>query len=203
MTASNRQKKILRFFGLDFAENISSGAAGWEIRSIFQDPSNELEWNKYLYLTNDYCRDSDQLASFDRKQLQSTELPDDWDSNVAAAEYRGEIISDEMPHGSPFDDPAPEIHTDGRTFMFTGKFDYGDRSACQAVVVAHGGLAPDTKTITTDIDYLVIGTAGSKSWKIKCFRIFLNGSYHITRRVNLFQSSVSIMCSFRDFFEFV
>ncbi len=166
MTASNRQKKILRFFGIEFADNISCGAAGWEIGSIFHDPNNELAWNKYLYLTNDFCRDSDQLATFDRLELESAELPADWDSSDAATQFRKEIISDEMPHGSPFDDPAPEILIEGRTFMFTGKFDFGDRSACQAAVMARGGLAPDTKTITTEIDYLVIGTSGSKSWKM-------------------------------------
>jgi len=166
MTASNRQKKILRFFGIDFADNITSGAAGWEIGSIFHDPNNELAWNKYLYLTNDFCRDSDQLATFDRLELESTELPVDWDSSDAASEFRKEVISEEMPHGSPFDDPAPEVLIEGRTFMFTGKFDYGERSACQAAVEALGGRAPDTKTITTEIDYLVIGTSGSKSWKM-------------------------------------
>ena len=88
MTASNRQKKILRFFGIDFADNITSGAAGWEIGSIFHDPNNELAWNKYLYLTNDFCRDSDQLATFDRLELESTELPVDWDSSDAASEIK-------------------------------------------------------------------------------------------------------------------
>ena len=166
MTASNRQKKVLRFFGIEFADNISYGAAGWEIGSIFHDPNNELAWNKYLYLTNDFCRDSDQLATFDRLELESAELPADWNSSDAATQFRKEIISDEMPHGSPFDDPAPGILIEGRTFMFTGKFDFGDRSACQAAVMARGGLAPDTKTITTEIDYLVIGTSGSKSWKM-------------------------------------
>ena len=169
MTASNRQKKILRFFGINFADNISSGAAGWEIGSLFHDPSNELAWNKYLYLTNDFCRDSDQLASFDKEQLDKAELPDDWTLSEAASEYRKEIISEEMPHGSPFDDPAPVIDFADKTFMFTGKFDFGDRSACQAAVEARGGRAPETKTITTDIDYLVIGTAGSKAWKMGAY----------------------------------
>jgi len=74
-----------------------------------------------------------------------------------------------MPDGSPFDSPAPEIDWRGKTFMFTGKFIFGERSACQAAVESLDASAPDTKTVTPGIDYLVVGTAGSKAWKMGAY----------------------------------
>lgn len=166
MTASNRQKKLLRFFGIKFANNISSGAAGWEIGALFNDPENEQAWNKYLYMTNDFSGDSDQLKPFDRSELDSLNLPKGWSASAAAGEYRSEIMSSEMTDCSPFDAPAPVVEFRGKTFMFTGKFNFGERTACQAAVESLGASAPDTKSVTSDIDYLVVGTAGSKAWKM-------------------------------------
>jgi len=169
MTASNRQKKLLRFFGIKFAHNISSGAAGWEIGSLFNDLKNEHAWNKYLYLTNDFTGDSDQLKPYDRAELDSLKLPEGWSASAAAGEYRSEIISSEMTDCSPFDSPAPVVEFRGKTFMFTGKFNFGERTACQATVESLGASAPDTKSVTPDIDYLVVGTVGSKAWKMGAY----------------------------------
>ncbi len=169
MTATNRQKKILRFFGIKFAHNISSGAAGWEICLIFNDPENELAWNKYLFLTQDFSGDSDQMTAFERTELDSLELPQDWTASAAASQYRSDVVASEISDGSPFDAPEPEIEFRGKSFMFTGKFTFGDRSACQGAVESHGGAAPDTKTVVPEIDYLVIGTDGSKAWKMGAY----------------------------------
>ena len=169
MTATNRQKKLLRFFGIKFSHNISSGAAGWEIGSIFSDPENELAWNKYLFLTKDFSGDSDQLSTFDRTQLDALELPQDWTASAADSQYRSDIVASEISDGSPFDSPEPEIEFRGKSFMFTGKFTFGGRSACQRAVESRGGFAPDTKTVVPEIDYLVIGTDGSKAWKMGAY----------------------------------
>ncbi|MEY4243968.1 MAG: hypothetical protein RLZZ245_1553 [Verrucomicrobiota bacterium] len=169
MTATNRQKKLLRFFGIKFAHNISSGAAGWEIGSIFNDPKNELAWNKYLFLTKDFSGDSDQLTTFERIELDSLELPQDWTASAAASQYRSDIVASEISDGAPFDSPEPEIEFGGKSFMFTGKFTFGDRSACQGAIESCGGKAPDTKTVVPEIDYLVIGTDGSKAWKMGAY----------------------------------
>ena len=169
MTATNRQKKLLRFFGIKFAHNISSGAAGWEIGSIFNDPENELAWNKYLFLTKDFSGDSDQLTAFERTELDSLELPQDWTASASASQYRSDIVASEISDGSPFDSPEPEIEFRDKSFMFTGKFTFGDRSACQGAVESRGGAAPDTKTVVPEIDYLVIGTDGSKAWKMGAY----------------------------------
>ncbi len=53
--------------------------------------------------------------------------------------------------------------------MFTAKLTFGDRSACCIAVEIHGASAPDTKTVVPDIDYPVIGTAGSKAWKMGAY----------------------------------
>lgn len=169
MTASNRQKKLLRFFGLNFTPTISSGAAGWQIGQLLHNPDHQLAWKKYLFLTNDFCRDSDQLKAFDRAELDSLKLLENSTASAAAADYREDTVSAEMPDGSPFDCPAPVVGFKGKTYMFTGKFDFGDRLACQAAVESLGASAPDTKNVTGEIDYLVIGTAGSKSWKMGAY----------------------------------
>lgn len=166
MTATNRQKKLLTFFGIKFAHNISAGAAGWEIGSIFSDPANELAWNKYLFLTNDFDGDSDQLATFDRAVLDAFELPQDWTASTAISQYRSDVVALEIADGSPFDSPEPEVEFPGKSFMFTGKFAFGDRSTCQAAVERRGAVAPDTKTVVPETDYLVIGADGSKAWKM-------------------------------------
>ncbi len=49
MQASNRQKKILRFFKIPFSPNISSGAAGWDIGILMGSDEYRIEWEKYLY----------------------------------------------------------------------------------------------------------------------------------------------------------
>ncbi len=159
----------MTFFGIKFANNISSGAAGWEIASIFNDPENELAWNKYLFLTKDFSGDSNQLTTFDRTELDSLQLPQDWTASAAASQYRSDIVASAISDGSPFDSPEPEIEFRGRSFMFTGKFTFGDRSACQGAVESRGGSAPDTKTVVPEIDYLVIGTDGSKAWKMGAY----------------------------------
>jgi NAD-dependent DNA ligase len=166
MNASHRQKKILTFFGIKFASYISSGAAGWEIGSLLNKPENKLAWNKYQYLTNDFSTESDQLKPFDRAELNALQLPENWTVATAEKDYRSEIVLSELSDGSPFDAPPPEINFQNKVFMFTGKFMFGDRAICQATVESLGGSAPDTKTITSQIDYLVIGTAGSRGWRM-------------------------------------
>jgi hypothetical protein len=49
--ATNRQKKILRFFRVPFGPTISVGAAGWEISTIMSDEEQRLRWRRYLFLT--------------------------------------------------------------------------------------------------------------------------------------------------------
>jgi hypothetical protein len=44
--ASNRQKKMLRFFGIPFSTKLSVGAAGWEIATIMLNEGNRCGFRR-------------------------------------------------------------------------------------------------------------------------------------------------------------
>lgn len=54
------------------------------------------------------------------------------------------------------------IEFDGKYFCFTGKFIYGPREKCETAVIEKGATV--IKSITKNIDYLVIGTLSSRDW---------------------------------------
>jgi len=163
--ANNRQKKILTFFGISYSPNITTGAAGWEIAALMENEANREKWRKYLYLTKDYDSETPDLAPFDPNELENVIIPDDWSSSLEKLGIYDEIVGQEISSGAPFDVPAPEIDFEGTTFLFTGKFEFGTREACQAAVTERGGSAPSQQSVSRAIDYLVIGAGGSKSWK--------------------------------------
>jgi NAD-dependent DNA ligase len=165
MTATNRQKKLLTFFGIRFSPNISTGAAGWEIGAIMEDEKNRERWRRYLFLTRDFDSDSPILAKYDPAELEAVNIPEDWSASDEMQKFHDEIVGQEMSGGAPFDDPAPSIDFAGHSFMFTGKFEFGTRKACQNAVTERGGSAPSQKSVSREIDYLVIGSGGSKAWK--------------------------------------
>lgn len=169
MKATNRQKKILRFFKIPFYPNISMGAAGWEISDLMKDSECREQWRRYLYLTKDFDSDNDQLKSFDEEEFANIEVPKDWSSSESLKKFREELVANVLADNSPFDQPQPHVEFKNKSFMFTGKFSFGTRKACQLVVIEHGGYAPSKKVVSREIDYLVIGVQGSVDWK--------NGSY--------------------------
>lgn len=163
--ASNRQKKLLRFFGRRWSSRLSAGAAGWEIAEIMSDAARREKWRKYLYLTNDFGFDSDALKPFDPSQLESVVVPDNWNSGRAFKHFEEELVADILRDESPFDRPQPAVVFVGKSFMFTGKFAFGSRKSCQQAVLQRGGYAPDQASVSQHIDYLVIGNQGSPTWK--------------------------------------
>ena len=62
----------------------------------------------------------------------------------------------------PLDDPQPEIIFEGHTFLFTGTCAYGTRKQCKDFIEIVGGT--NARSVTRDLDYLVIGTYVTKSW---------------------------------------
>lgn len=162
--ATNRQRKLLRFFAVPFSPNISVGAAGWEIAGIMSNDENREQWRRYLFLTGDFDSDTDALAPCDMEELRTVRIPEGWSSGDALRQFREELVSELIHDQSPFDCPQPEIHFANRTFIFTGKFSFGPRKGCQDAVTGRGGSAPDQKSVSREIDYLVIGTEGSKAW---------------------------------------
>ena len=125
MAISNREKKILRFFGVPISENMSHGAAGWEIGRILADEAKRGLWERYVYVTQDFGSESDQLLPFDRATLASVEIPAGWTSRAAVAGYREAIVDEALSDGSPYDLPQPEVVFPQCTFVFTGKFAFG------------------------------------------------------------------------------
>ncbi len=63
----------------------------------------------------------------------------------------------------PVNNPAPEICFEDKCFCFTGKFALGTRKICEKEAQDRG--AKIGKSITKKLDYLVIGTIGSRDWK--------------------------------------
>jgi hypothetical protein len=62
----------------------------------------------------------------------------------------------------PLDDPPPVIRIPGKSFCFTGKFEYGSRHECEECIIASRGVVHHY--IVQDANYLVIGLLGSRDW---------------------------------------
>lgn len=163
--ASNRQKKILRFFGVPFSPNLSAGAAGWEIEQLLCDESRRERWRRYLFLTKDFDSDTDQVKAHSAAALEAVVVPEDWSGSEAIQQFKQELVADMLRDQSPFDRPQPQVVFVGKTFVFTGKFVFGSRKKCQEAVVWRKGIAPDLKSVTQFVDYLVVGVEGSAAWK--------------------------------------
>jgi hypothetical protein len=164
-SATNRQKKLLRFFNISFSEKITVGAAGWEIAGKMSEEANRELWHRYLFLTKDFDSDTDSLKPFDEAELKTVEIPEDWNSSEEFRHFRDELVEKILHDESPFDRPQPVVLFAKRSFIFTGKFSFGTRKACQEAVISRGGSASDSKSVSHQIDYLVIGAEGSTAWR--------------------------------------
>ena len=63
----------------------------------------------------------------------------------------------------PVNQPDPDISFFGKRFLFTGTCAYGTRQECQVEVEKRGGI--NEKSVTKRLDYLVLGTYVTSSWK--------------------------------------
>jgi NAD-dependent DNA ligase len=86
------------------------------------------------------------------KEVLTSLLGGTWEQTGAATGLSTEL---------PIQDDTPVILVD-RRFCFSGRFIFGTRSACESFVIARGGII--NKTITKDLDFLVIGTFISPDW---------------------------------------
>lgn len=66
----------------------------------------------------------------------------------------------------PLCDPAPVLDFDGRRYCFTGTFNFGGRSECEAAVTWRGASCG---SLTQKTDVLVIGMYATESWKHSSF----------------------------------
>lgn len=161
--ATNRQRKLLKFFGVSFGPEITLGAASWEIDGLLSDPSNCEKWRRYVYLTRDLDSDTDGLRPFDEAGLGAVDVPEGWETEAAVQEFHEELAQRVISEEGPFDSPAPAITYEGMAFCFTGKFDTGSRSDCENAVRERGGTT--TGTVSREVAYLIVGTLGSPVWK--------------------------------------
>ncbi|MDP2957888.1 MAG: BRCT domain-containing protein [Longimicrobiales bacterium] len=74
----------------------------------------------------------------------------------------GSVGGETASTGLPFNEPVAPIEITDRTFVFTGRFAYGARSACEEAVRRIGGWVEPR--VTQHTDYLVIGTFASRDW---------------------------------------
>lgn len=68
---------------------------------------------------------------------------------------------------SIFTDPIPEVFIIGSTFLFSGKFEYGEKIECCEAVSRAGGLIQNQ--VNGFLDYLVVGKLGNERWKYKTY----------------------------------
>lgn len=163
--ASNRQKKVLKFFGVDFGPSITVGAAGWEIDWLMSEPQKYDRWRRYLYLTHDFDNDTDDLRPFSEKALQDVVVPDNWRPQAEIDAFQAKLAESIITEQSPYDSPQPPVVFEEKSFVFTGKFHCGARKECEGAVIERGGECPKVGHVSHNIDYLVIGENGSAAWK--------------------------------------
>lgn len=74
----------------------------------------------------------------------------------------GVVVGQNLSTTLPLDTPAPELAFDGQVYVFTGKFAFGPRSACEETVTRLGARCDSTITKRTRV--LVVGTFASRDW---------------------------------------
>ena len=95
---------------------------------------------------------------------ESSELHDLLVQISGGIEGAGELFK---PTTLPLDRPPPPVVFGDRSFLFTGTFIFGNRRACETAVREKGGVIE--KTVTRRLDYLVIGSYVTDSWKHQSF----------------------------------
>ena len=166
--ATTRQLKLLGFFGIDISQPLTKGWCSGVIGRLFSEPANKHLWAAYVFTTGDEDDTSIALRPYDRAELVDVRIPDEWrpkratGTTSATRKALEELIADTLRDGSPFDDPLPEVTFSGRTFCFTGEFEFGTRKQCQEAVLNRGGLV--SKGITRSTDVLVIANDANPRW---------------------------------------
>lgn len=86
-------------------------------------------------------------------------------SGITGGNPAGDVAS--LSTELPFSSPLPDLTIDGCKFCVTGTFEFGTRKKVQDAIESKGGVVlPGVKA---DLDFLVIGTIGSRDWKHSTF----------------------------------
>lgn len=162
MNATNRQKKVLNFFGISGADKMSLGMAGLMIDEIFSDEEARHLWDKYLYVTSDFDRLSPELKPHAIEELKAVEIPPTWNRVKEEKKANDSFVAAIVEKGSPFDFPEPEIEWKGRIFVLTGNFLAGKKGECALAIERLEGIVAGDLTASTD--YLIVGAKGNPSY---------------------------------------
>jgi NAD-dependent DNA ligase len=166
--ATNRQLKLLRFFGKDISQPLTKGVCSGIIGRLFSNPANKYLWTAYVFATGDEDDTSTNLQPHSHEALLKVVIPKDWrpkQLGIGGSSSRGsleKLIAETLKEGSPFDDPLPEIHMKGRNFCFTGDFEFGPRKQCQEATTSRGGLV--SREVTRSTDVLVVAKDANPRW---------------------------------------
>ena len=90
MPISNRQHKVLKFFGLEIPLDATRGAANSIITRVFASDDNWIQWLRYKKLTGDYGHESPDLEEFDRTALETVNVDDEIDVERQLHEFEAE-----------------------------------------------------------------------------------------------------------------
>jgi hypothetical protein len=71
---SNRQLKVIRFFGFQIPPKITRGLANTAITRLFEDADKRKQWEQYKTLTGDFYDDSAELKPFDPEELHKVRI---------------------------------------------------------------------------------------------------------------------------------
>lgn len=95
------------------------------------------------------------------KYLEALKFRDIGKGNDAIKSFRSllDAAANEIDFDGIWDNPV--IEYPGKTFCFTGVFDYGSRKKCETAVMERGGVIDK---VNLSLDYLIVGSDTNKSW---------------------------------------
>jgi NAD-dependent DNA ligase len=110
-----------------------------------------------------YKRVTEILADGVVDQIEMSELLDTLDRFANRNFELGETLK---ATSLPLSSPAPDLIFEGKTYCFTGTFNFGQRKHCEAVMIERGATVGG---LTKKTDVLVIGVYATDSWKHSAF----------------------------------
>ena len=168
--ASNRQLKLLKFFGKKPPANATSDIARRMISRIFMEKPHYRElWAKYKFITGDDDNDSPDLKPFDLEELLDLALPDDWKKSGSKKLNNKvtELVLDELKEGVPFEEPEPIVKFKQNIFVLSGIFNFGKKDFCYKEIVDRGGEIGNN--VTRKTNYLIIGGNPNPNWSQEAY----------------------------------
>ncbi|MCC2610402.1 BRCT domain-containing protein [Neorhizobium petrolearium] len=124
--------------------------------------ANGAVWDQPVISTL-YKRVTEILADGVVDQIEISELLDTLDRFANRNFELGETLK---ATSLPLSSPAPDLTFAGKTYCFTGTFNFGQRKHCETVMIERGAMVGGLSKKT---DVLVIGVYATDSWKHSAF----------------------------------